>query len=127
MDYNDAKLKMKSLGLPFDKSRFKRVVFHHKGETVKHYMLKSLLIYIFDEAKEPAFCECPIGKGIFDVFNLERMLCFEVETAPNSKTYAEKGAMLSGYEKQIDVVVIDTTKFSDDIRTAYMQLKEVVL
>jgi hypothetical protein len=127
MDYNEAKLKMQAMGLPFDKTKFKRPVYHHDGETLKHFILKSLIVYIFNEVTEPVFSELPIGKGIFDVFNLDRLFCYEVETKPSKDIATKKRDLLEGYKDEIDVIIIDADQFSDNIFVAYDELKKILI
>jgi hypothetical protein len=126
MNDTDAFQKVRALGLSFDKTRYKCVAVHHKGETLKHYLIKSLLAFIFNELGEPYFCEYPIRHGIFDLFNVERQICYEVETHPSTTIYAEKRALLQGFQDSIDIIIIKVSEFSNDINQAYLQLKAIV-
>ncbi|MFW9872840.1 MAG: hypothetical protein ACFFG0_07040 [Candidatus Thorarchaeota archaeon] len=86
--------------------------------------MKCLLIRYFLIKDETTFCEYPIGRGIFDVFNLDRMACFEIETTPSSTIYEEKRALLQGLSRWIEVIIIDPKNYSNDFIVAIKQLSE---
>jgi hypothetical protein len=122
MKYQDALLKTRALGLQFLPAHYNRVVPHNKTETRMHFLIKSTLVYFFIQAGEAIFTEFPIGSGVFDVFNLDRMTCYEIETRPSSTIQAEKRTLLQGYTNRIEILILDAQKFATDIPTLFTQI-----
>jgi len=126
MRLQDAKLLMRSLGLPFNAVRYNCVNTHNKSETVKHFFLKALVARYFFSMGESVFTEYPIGHGVFDVFNLDRMTCYEIETAPSSTIYQEKRNLLQGFRDHIEIIILPTKDFSNNLDEAIQQIKAKV-
>lgn len=122
MHIQEAKLRMRSLGLPFTTGLYNRINTHNKNETVKHFFLKALIARHFISQGESIFTEFPICHGIFDVFNLDRMICYEIETEPSSTIYQEKRNLLQGYQDRIEIIIISTKEFSNNLNEAMIQI-----
>lgn len=123
MRLQDAKLLMRSLGLPFNAVRYNCVNTHNKNETDKHFFLKALLSYYFLSKGESIFTEYQIRHGIFDIFNLDRMICYEIETEPSSTIYQEKRDLLQGFKDRIEILIVSTKDFSNNLKEAIRQIK----
>jgi hypothetical protein len=126
MNYKETKFFISALGLSFNNNSFNRVVPHNKSETIKHFLLKALLVHHFTTKGESVFTEYRIGNGIFDLFNPDRMTCYEIETEPSSTIYQEKRSLLQGYKDRIEIIILDAREFSDNIYDALKQLQQKV-
>ncbi len=97
---------------------------HSSKESVKHWVIKSILFKLLRERGRTVGTEIEVRGGIVDVLDVDNFIGYEVESRINNKSVQQK---LKRLWRLHDIIFIDLKKVPDSIKAAEEYLRNIVV
>ncbi len=106
----------------------KNKIIFHSSESLKHFLIKSLVCRILFERKHSFVCEALIENGNkVDICDLSMQIVYEVEPNKTDRKMDSKFGKYGISPAIKDIIIIPYEKIPDDVNAAYDKLKEIVV
>ncbi len=97
---------------------------HNSEETMKHFLVKAMILKILRERGRIVGSEIEVRNGIADLVDLDNSIIYEVETNITKEKVYDK---IKNYNSAKDIFFIDTREVPDDLNDAEKYLREKVV
>lgn len=115
---------LKEKGFVLNDKNANCLFMHNKKESLKHLLVKAILLKILVERNRTAGCEIEVGNGIADVFDSENKIVYEIESGLSKRRIKEKTSKLSA---ATDIIFIDTKKIPNNMFLARKCLQKIIV
>jgi len=106
----------------------KHKILLHPSESLKHFIIKSLVCRILFEKKHSFVCEALVENGKkVDVCDLSMQIAYEIEPNDSNATLDSKFGKYGISPAIKDVIIIPYEKIPDDFNSAYITLKSMIV
>lgn len=103
----------------------KNCLFMHSGkESVKHWVIKSILFKLLRERGQTVGTEVEVKGGIVDVLDVDNFIGYEVESKINKRSVRQK---LKRLWRLHDIIFIDMKKVPDSIKATEKYLRNIIV
>jgi len=100
----------------------------HSRESLKHFIIKSLVCRILFERKHSFVCEASIENGNkIDVCDLSTQIAYEIELNKSDAKLNSKFRKYGISPAIKDIIIIPYEELPDDVNLAYEKLKEIIV
>lgn len=97
---------------------------HNSEESMKHFLVKAMILKILRERGRTVGTEIEIKNGIVDLVDVDNSIVYEIETNLTKEKVYQK---IRNYESAKDIFFIDTREVPDDLVEAEKFLREKVV